>query len=79
MNLSASAFALGHSGVIFRWLNPRSSENSLNSWLLKGGPLSVFISIGMPWVERILSNFGIVAFAEVDFRILLPDTENIHQ
>ena len=66
MNRSASPFASGHKGVILRWWNPKSLLNVWNSFPLKGGPLSVFTTSGIPWREKIMSRCGITVLAEVD-------------
>ena len=65
MNLSVSAFARGHRGVIFRCLMPMFDMYVLNSELLNGGPLSVFTCSGRPNSEKILSRRGIIARADV--------------
>ena len=45
---------------------PFSLMNLLISSLLKGGPLSVLIMLGRPWVAKILSNLEIVVVANVE-------------
>ena len=66
MNRSASPFASGHRGVILRWWNPKSLLNVWNSFPLKGRPLLVFTTSGIPWQEKIMSRCGITVLAEVD-------------
>ena len=65
MNLSVSAFARGHRGVIFRCLMAMFDMYVLNSELLNGGPLSVFTCSGRPNSEKIQSRRGIIARADV--------------
>ena len=60
MKHSASPFALGQRGVIFRWWKPRCSAKFLNSMPLKGGPLSLFKTSGIPFLAKIASSFGMV-------------------
>ena len=40
-----------------------------NSFPLNGGPLSVFIFDGIPYLENIVSNFGMQVFASVELTI----------
>ena len=68
-NLSTYPFALAHFGVTLRRLKPRSSANDAKSLLLKGGPLSDFITCGTLNSENTLSSFGITVAVEVDFTI----------
>jgi hypothetical protein len=44
---------------------PRRLQNSVNSWLANGGPLSVLTSSGMPNSENVLSSDSIVHFGLV--------------
>ena len=53
------------------WCNsmPMNSAKERNSALLKGAPLSLLKTRGIPFAEKILSNLGMVDFAEVDLDI----------
>ncbi|CAB4001077.1 Hypothetical predicted protein [Paramuricea clavata] len=66
---SASPLAFGQHGVIRRCWRPRCSANFLNSRLVNGGPLSLFKTSGIPCLEKIASNFGITALADVEVKI----------
>ena len=66
INLSTSLLASAHPGVTFRCSNPSPCVYSSNLWLLKGCPLSDFISLGTLYVSNTLLNIGIVAFSLVD-------------
>ena len=48
MNLSASLLTYGHSGVTFMCWKPAHFAKELNSELWNIGPLSDFITSGMP-------------------------------
>ena len=45
--------ALGCLGVMCLCWNPVSRANSENAWEVKGGPLSVWIVCGTPWMKKI--------------------------
>lgn len=69
MKLSALAFPWGQSRVLVCHSMPRTCMYRSYSWPLMGGPLSVLIVSGMPWVENILSSFGIHTLASVELTI----------
>lgn len=62
----ASELAWGQSGIILRCSIPFSRMYCLISSLVKGGPLSLLTTCGSPWVEKILSNFGVTQLADVE-------------
>ena len=66
MNLSAMPLTRGHSGVIFLWCTTRYDLNLCNSSPEKGGPLSILSVSGTPQAEKISSNMGRVAAADID-------------
>ena len=65
-SLSTSPLAWGQCGVTRRCVKPRYSANSLNSLLLKGGPLSVRTRQGIPNWAKILSRCGITVLFDVE-------------
>ena len=69
MKRSASPFASGHSGVIFRCLKPREEAKSANCFPLNGGPLSVRMTSGIPNVEKMSSSFDLTYLKDVDFMV----------
>ena len=66
MNCSHSTFAHAHLGVICLCLKPMYEVNILNSVPLKGGPLSIFSTLGIPELAKTLYRTGIMALALVE-------------
>ena len=56
MNLSTSPFTLGWRAVTLWCWNPSCFANSLNSLELNGGPLSLSILLGVPYVAKMCFN-----------------------
>ena len=66
MKRSTSAFARGHSGVILQCLKPVLAVYRRNSSLLKGGPVSDFMTEGIHLRVRMPSSLGMTVDAEVE-------------
>lgn len=66
---SAVAFSCCQTGFIFQWRKSKCTANLENCSPLKGEPLSVFRTMGMPNMENILSRTGMTALALTDLNI----------
>lgn len=66
ISLSASPFALDHTGVTLRWVKPGWVANIWKFSLLNGGPLPFLRTSGIPRLAKILSRGEITAFDDVD-------------
>ena len=70
INFSTTALPWGHSGVIVLHSIPRVFVYLSNSFPLNGGPLSVWIFDGTPYLAKIIYNFGMHVFASVELTTL---------
>ena len=66
MKCSTSPFVSGYRDVIFLCCMPKSCMELENYSLLKGGQLSVLIELGIPWCEKMASNFFRIVVTELD-------------